>query len=52
MSEQEYPLWQKIDIFLSEEYDKKDVHFQQDNDKGEYMRDPENRARAEKELTE
>lgn len=42
------PQWQKIDIFLSAEYDKKDVDFQAANDKGAYMRDEKNRKRAEK----
>lgn len=50
MNTPEYPLWQRIDIHLSKEYDAKPIEWQKEHDKGDYLRDEKNRARAEKEL--
>lgn len=41
------PAWQRIDIYLSSEYDTKDREWRDaNNDKAAYMNDEENRARA------
>lgn len=48
---QEYPMWQKIDIFLSQEWDDKPLEWREEQaDKAAYINDEKNRARAEKEL--
>lgn len=45
------PDWQKIDIFLSKEYDEKPVEWIEEHpDKAAYMNDAANRKRAEKEI--
>lgn len=44
-------MWQKIDIFLSQEWDDKPLEWREEQaDKAAYINDEKNRARAEKEL--